>query len=246
MTHTKKETISIGWCDPGTVDGKFADAITGLIMHCNNKNIEISSRLRSAGNQIGRQRQALFDQWADTGTSDWLLWIDSDIVITPNSFDLVWDAADKLIRPVVSGTYFISKSGEQTLMEPYAALFNQGENDFEMSIVHPLPENKIIKVDYAGFGFLLMHRSVVNPLRKVTPDYSLFAEKENLGDKYISEDITFFRNLKNANIPLYAHTGALVQHMKRFSLDINYYNIYWHSIASGIIVKDKTNEEKKI
>lgn len=245
MTHTKKETMSIGWCDPGTVDGKFADAVTGLIMHCNNKNIQIASRLRSGGNQIGRQRQALFDEWADKGNSDWLLWVDSDIIITPESFDLVWNAADKLTRPVVSGTYFISKSPEQTLMEPYPALFNETSSNFEMSIVHPLPENKVIKVDYAGFGFILMHRSVIEPLRKNTPDYSLFAEKENLGDKYISEDIMFFRNLKKANVPLYAHTGALVQHMKRFSLDINYYNVYWNSVASGLIILNNKMEEIK-
>jgi hypothetical protein len=33
--------------------------------------------------------------------------------------------------------------------------------------------------------------------------------------------------MKAAGIPLHAHTGALVKHMKRFSLDYDYYGMYW-------------------
>jgi hypothetical protein len=33
--------------------------------------------------------------------------------------------------------------------------------------------------------------------------------------------------MKAAGIPLHAHTGARVKHMKRFSLDADYYNMYW-------------------
>jgi hypothetical protein len=33
--------------------------------------------------------------------------------------------------------------------------------------------------------------------------------------------------MKAAGIPLHAHTGALVKHMKRFSVDYDYYALYW-------------------
>jgi hypothetical protein len=33
--------------------------------------------------------------------------------------------------------------------------------------------------------------------------------------------------MKAAGIPLHAHTGAIVKHMKRFSLDYDYYAMYW-------------------
>jgi hypothetical protein len=55
----------------------------------------------------------------------------------------------------------------------------------------------------------------------------MFAEQEGIGDEYVGEDIVFFRKLKEAGVPLYAHTGALVRHMKRFSLDVDYYGLYW-------------------
>jgi hypothetical protein len=35
--------------------------------------------------------------------------------------------------------------------------------------------------------------------------------------------------MAKAAVPLYTHTGALVKHMKRFALDIEYYKMYWNS-----------------
>lgn len=223
--HTSNETLMVAWCDNGMVDGQFAQGILSILA---SSGVKIDTINRVYGNQIGRQRQIVFDQWSDTNKSDWLLWIDSDIVLTPDAFQKVWETADKLSKPVVTGIYFISKDAESTLSKPYPAIFYNTSDDFKIDHIHPLPENKILKIDSAGFGFVLMHRSIIEPMKKNNPHYSMFAEKENLGEEYVSEDISFFRNLKKSNIPLYAHTGALVQHIKRFSLDINYYNMYWN------------------
>jgi hypothetical protein len=219
------------------VDGRFMDGLLLATMNAPKIGMNIVNKIRVNGNQIGRQRQVLFDNWADVTKTDWLLWIDSDIVVTPDSLKLVWDSADKVSRPVVSGTYFVSKENERSLMQPFPALFKEGSNKHELQIVHPLPKNELIKVDSAGFGFLLMHKSIVPKMRKVSPDYSLFAEEEGIGDKYISEDIVFFRKLKAAGIDAYAHTGALVQHMKRFSFDINYYNLYLNGLQKELFTK---------
>jgi GT2 family glycosyltransferase len=237
MAHSSKETVALAWCDGGLVDGRFMDSMLLTMMNAPKIGINIVNKIRVNGNQIGRQRQVLFDNWADVTKTDWLLWVDSDIVLTPDSLKLVWGAADKISKPVVSGTYFVSKENERSLMQPFPALFKEGSNKNELQIIHPLPQNELIKVDSAGFGFLLMHKSIIPKMRKVSPDYSLFAEEEGLADKYISEDIVFFRKLKAAGIDLYAHTGALVQHMKRFSFDINYYNLYWNGLHKELFTK---------
>jgi len=237
MPHSSKETVALAWCDGGLVDGRFMDGLLLAIMNAPKIGMGIVNKIRVNGNQIGRQRQVLFDNWADVTKTDWLLWVDSDIVITHDSLKLVWDSADKVSRPVVSGTYFVSKENERSLMQPFPALFKEGSNKHELQIIHPLPKNELIKVDSAGFGFLLMHKSIVPKLREVSPNYSLFAEEEGVGDKYISEDIVFFRKLKETGIDLYAHTGAVVQHMKRFSFDINYYNLYWNGLQKELFTK---------
>jgi GT2 family glycosyltransferase len=237
MAHSSKETVALAWCDGGLVDGRFMDSMLLTMMNAPKIGMNIINKIRVNGNQIGRQRQVLFDNWADVTKTDWLLWVDSDIVLTPDSLKLVWNAADKISKPVVSGTYFVSKENERSLMQPFPALFKEGSNKNELQIIHPLPQNELIKVDSAGFGFLLMHKSIIPKMREVSPDYSLFAEEEGLADKYISEDIVFFRKLKAAGIDLYAHTGALVQHMKRFSFDINYYNLYWNGLHKELFTK---------
>jgi hypothetical protein len=237
MAHSAKETVALAWCDGGMVDGRFMDGLVLTVMNSSKIGMNIVNKIRVNGNQIGRQRQVLFDNWADVTKTDWLLWVDSDIVLTPESLKLVWDSADKIAKPVVSGTYFVSKENERSLMQPFPALFKEGSHKNELQIIHPLPQKELIKVDSAGFGFLLMHKSIIPKLRAVSPEYSLFAEEEGLADKYISEDIVFFRKLKEAGIDAYAHTGAVVQHMKRFSFDINYYNLYWNGLQKELFTK---------
>ena len=83
-----------------------------------------------------------------------------------------------------------------------------------------------MKVDCAGFGFVLMHRNAVTQMREMHGNIPYFNET-GVGEQFVSEDINFFQLMASANVPLYTHTGAVVQHMKRFSLDVNYYKFFW-------------------
>jgi hypothetical protein len=139
----------------------------------------------------------------------------------------LWKTADKINRPVVSGVYFISKENEGSLMKPFPVLFND-ISEYQIQYVHPLPDNEVIKIDNAGFGFVLMHKSIVPKIREANPGKGMFMETgDGVDDHFIGEDIIFFRRMKSAGIPLHAHTGAIVKHMKRFSLDYDYYALYW-------------------
>ena len=71
----------------------------------------------------------------------------------------------------------------------------------------------------------------------------MFAENQEIG-KFISEDISFFKKLKKCGVQLYAHTGALVEHRKTFSFDINYYNLYWTNVEDKRLIKPKLIEKK--
>ena len=225
---SSKDTLTIGWCDGGMVDGKFTQGLMYTILEAPKQGINVTQAVRVHGNQIGRQRQALFDGWADQLDTDWLLWVDSDIVLTIDLLKKLWEAANKVIKPVVSGIYFISKQDEGTLTYPLPQIFNDVD-EFTIKHIHPLPDNEIIQIDCAGMGLVLMHRSVVDTLREKFPGESMFAEKEAPGDKYVSEDVVFFRKLKAAGVPVYAHTGARAKHMKRFDFDDNYYALWWNN-----------------
>lgn len=233
------ETLTIGWCDNGMADGKFAEGLMGVTLAAPANGMKISHSVRVAGNQISRQRQRLLDHWYDTNLSDWILWVDSDIVLNLDALYLLWHAADSEKTPIVSGVYFISKEPEGTTMRPFPCIFKDlGEGGIQY--LHPLPEMELVECDLAGFGLLLMHRSVVEKMRQELPDKNFFNEEFGAGDDdFVGEDIIFFRKMKKAGIQLHAHTGALVKHMKRFSLDFGYYALYW----SMEHLKDKAREQ---
>jgi len=223
----KNDTVAIGWCDNGTTDGKFTEGLMTAFIAGASNDMFINTSIRVQGNQIGRQRQNLFDYWADKLKTDWLLWVDSDIVLNLEAMKKIWQSADKINKPVVSGVYFISKENEGTLMRPFPCLFND-ISDHQIQYIHPLPDNQLIKVDNAGFGFVMMHKSIVPKMRAAHPGKGMFMETgDGNDDHFIGEDIIFFRRMRDAGIPLHAHTGALVKHMKRFSVDFDYYALYW-------------------
>jgi hypothetical protein len=239
MPHSSKETLSVGWCDNGMTDGKFTEGLLYTTLTSAKHGIFFNNAVRVQGNQIARQRMDLLNIWADQIKTDWLLWVDSDIVLTADILKKIWDAADKVSRPVVSGVYFVSKGMETTLMTPMPTIFMDTEDEFQVEYIHPLPIDSLIKVDSAGMGLVLMHKSIVPKLREGFPSQNFFQETDQGDGKFIGEDISFFRKLKKVGIEVYAHTGALAQHMKRFSFDVAYYGLYWQEYARQMKIKEE-------
>ena len=231
MINTFKETVSVAWCDNGMVDGKFTEALSVLLLDGEDNGVKVQGILRVQGNQIARQREVVLNLWENQLKTDWLLCLDSDIAVNIPSVKTIINCADKDTHPVVSGVYFISFENEKPLMEPRPSIFYDSiETNLEN--IHPLPQNQLIPIDCAGLGFILIHKSVIEKLRSHYGDKAIYNESyvhnEDLNKvHFVGEDISFFRKLKEINVPVYAHTGAIVQHMKKFSYDINYYAMYW-------------------
>lgn len=223
------ETVAIGWCDNGTTDGKFTEGLMTVVLGGPSMGFPISKTVRVQGNQIARQRQTLLDYWYDNLETDWLVWVDSDIVLTQEIWHKLCTTVDKDTHPMVSGVYFIAKSEDGSLPVVLPCIFDDID-EHTIKYHHPLPVEQVIKVDCAGMGLIIMHRNVVTKLReKHGKESSFFGENNMLGDKFIGEDISFFRKCKAADIPLYSHTGAIARHMKRTTWDIDLYKLYWES-----------------
>lgn len=219
-----KDTLAIAWCDNGMVDGKFMQGVTDVMLH---GGADVVTTLRSSGNQIGRQRETVIKYWYENNKSDWLLWVDSDVVIGPDVFKKLWDRRDVEKHPILTGVYFTTDTPEEPLMIPMPTLFEfivKG-NEAGIKRMHPLPKDKFIKVGAAGMGFVLMHRSVVTRILEVLPNTPLFTEV-GVGKQFMGEDIFFFSLCDKANIPVWCDTSATVPHMKRFSFDVNYYDAF--------------------
>jgi hypothetical protein len=92
-----------------------------------------------------------------------------------------------------------------------------------MTPIYPIPENKLIKVDYAGMGCILIHRDIIKQIVDKLKTNILFRE-DYINNQMVGEDTYFFKMVKDAGIQLYAHTGAHVDHIKTYRLNIGHYN----------------------
>jgi len=219
----KQDTVSIAWCDNGMVDGKFMQGVTDVILK---SGLKFESTLRSQGNQIARQRETIIHHWYEKNKADWLLWVDSDVVISPEGVLKLWEQKDKDERPIMTSVYFTTDNPEEPLMVPMPTIFkfiDDKDGGFGLARVHPLPKDQLIQVGAAGMGYVLMHRSVVDRIRKEMPDTQMFMEMGR-GTKFIGEDIYFFALCEKAGVPLWCDTSVTAPHMKRFSFDEHYYN----------------------
>lgn len=219
-----EETLTIAWCDNGMVDGKFMQGVTDVMLH---GGVKIATTLRSQGNQIGRQRETIVKAWYEQNKSDWILWVDSDVVISPDAFRKLWDKRDAVERPILTGVYFTTDTPEESLMVPSPTVFKfvQVGNEIGIKRIHPLPENEFMQVGAAGMGFVLMHRSVITRILEVLPNTPIFTEV-GVHKQFMGEDIFFFSLCDKAEIPVWCDTSATVPHMKRFSFDVNYYKAF--------------------
>jgi hypothetical protein len=229
MVHSSKEKVYIAWCDNGMTDGYFVEGLVNtLIKSQSNGGIQFAGFARAQGIQIAKQRQGIMEAWKES-TVDWMLWVDSDVVLTPQIVNDLWAVADKNTAPVISGVYFTFWRPEGTSVPtPVPTIFNVSPEGVSTP-VHPLPENQLIEVDYIGMGLVLIHRSI---FKKLDPLFGglYFNESMQPGGIFMSEDGSFCAKLRAAKIPILVHTGIIAQHMKRFAVDQHYYNAYWNKI----------------
>lgn len=121
---------------------------------------------------------------------EYLMFLDADIEFTPEDFQKVWN-----IQPDIGvGFYPMKKIGA-----PYAAWVNG------KLVENPDKIGDIIEVDYAGTGFMLIHRKVFEGMREKTPakiheegsgtSYAWFDPRVEDGI-YLSEDYAFCRDAR--------------------------------------------------
>lgn len=235
----KAESLVVTWCDGGATDSLFTSATLAFMTSLPQTvtNIDQFGINQVIGGQIARQRQDAIRNFENMNC-DWLLWLDSDIVITPQAFQLLWDNRDPIKRPLISGVYFITYEMNEPLPAPIPCIFMDNEKGGTQPI-HPLPNNELLPIDLAGLGFTLMHKSVAHKLREA---YGETTFQIQIDKQHVSEDVAFFRKVKEIGIQPYAHTGAIVSHVKRFLLEQNYYNLWWNVIAPMREAQEKQQE----
>lgn len=214
-----RDQVVISWPDPGQVEGAFATSIIELVRA---RGSRIDGVLRVEGGLLSRQRNEIVKHFLDDMTAEWLFMIDSDEQLSVAAFDKLVAAAHAEDRPVVAGLYFGTWPGN-LIPQPVPHLYRRADDGVSVAPVLDYPPDKVIEIDAAGTGALLVHRSVLQAFRDNTDphesiDWCWFRDLP-VGGMWLGEDLYFCRRIRSLGFPIHAHTGAILPHRRRYWLD---------------------------
>lgn len=215
-----RDTVAVGWIDPGQVDGQFMLSMLNLNSERGGR---ISEMIRIGGSLLSRQRNELVATFLADSKADWLFFIDSDETITPQAFDKICDAAHDKDRPIVAGLYFGAFPGDLHPRPVPMILRRNDRGSFDA--IDDFPDDGIIPVDAAGTGALLIHRSVLEAMRAASNESAVGVHEAGrwcwfkdmpIGGEWVGEDIYFCLRAQDLGFPIVAATGARLGHHKTY------------------------------
>jgi hypothetical protein len=215
-----KDKVQIGYIDGGQVEGQFcADLFTIAL----GRTERIDGLLRVGGHLLSRQRNELVSSFLDRTTAPWLLMVDTDHRVPVAAFDKMIAAAHEVSAPVVSALCFAAYPARpgDLYPTPVPAIYRHAPNAQYLAM-NDYPRDTLLKVDATGTGCLLMHRSALEKVREdrpegMSPRWCFFIDGP-VGEDWYSEDLSFMRRLEAAGVPIHAHTGAILPHLKTYTL----------------------------
>lgn len=228
-----KETVAIAWAHNLQVDTEFALSIMEIIRQ---KGQKVGSYFCVEGTGLlAKSRNIMIKHFLDNTSDDWLLMLDSDERISVPTFDLLCATADTIERPAVAGLYFAAL-WEGVSLRPVPLIFTQVE-DGSIQPFDNYPKDSVVDIIAAGTGCLLLSRAAMQKIRDAhdenNQDWCWFQDGPINGNKWLSEDLSFCAKLQQFEIPLVAHTGAILQHHKSIWVDAAHHNSWLEHNVPG-------------
>jgi hypothetical protein len=212
--------VSIGICDPGTVNGDFALRMVQLTQA---RSSRLGPYIRAQGSGLlSKLRNRVVKTFLDGTTSDWLLLVDTDEQLSAEAFDALINTAHDKERPVVAGLVFGAWDTDQSIYPmPVPVIYH--DNPEGLVSITNYKRNAVFEIDACGTGCVLIHRSVLEKMRETADpnqgtDWCWFWDGPVKGE-WVSEDILFCRRVRQLGFPIYVNTAAVLPHQKAYWLD---------------------------
>jgi hypothetical protein len=231
MSDTMKITEpqkTIVFCLPGNMYSKdFLISWSQVMIECVKRNINCvmaqgyASCVHFArakvlgGNVLAGKNQAPFQ---GAVPYDYLMWIDSDIVFTPEDvFKLVDSPHD-----ITCGLYIMEDGKNFPIVRKYDDEFFLKNGHYQMISGEEMMTEKerYINVDYSGMGWMCIKKGVVEKIQYPWFFHDKICLTDNIHDM-CSEDVSFCKNLKHAGFDIYVDTTVVVGHQKLMTLGMN-------------------------
>ena len=145
---------------------------------------------------------------------DYIMWIDSDVVFTPDHFfKLLQDDKD-----IVSGLYMMSDNTHYATVEDWDDDFflKHGHFQFLNREMVQAKQGKLFTADYTGFGWVLVKKGVFESLQY--PWFQPVWTEYNIDGKIVRdftmEDVAFCKMIKEKGYDVWIDPAVIVGHEK--------------------------------
>lgn len=171
--------------------------------------------------------------------ADWLFWVDTDMGVTPDAIDRLFEVADPELRPVVGALCFAQReTGADGLngwtVQPSPTLFDWAEYDDpkggqQYGFLPRLDyaRDTVTQVAGTGSACVLIHRSAFLAVQEPHgPNWFGWYNRipnPAMGEM-TSEDLSFCMRLRQAGKPIFVHTGVKTSHKKSIYVDERVYD----------------------
>lgn len=210
--------ITIGWTDAGNVHSGFIAYIMQILLH---RHENVDDIIVSSGHYLSNNKNRIVQQFLNS-ESEWLLLLDSDLLLDLDNFDRLLASAEKDKYPIMSGMYFIPVQHDQKLV--LAAMFHDEENTGIGKWVTDWNDGEILEgLSSVGGGFTLIHRRVYEAVQESNynkmPQWYQDEYWEEPYNAWVSEDIYFFKKVNDLGFNICLNTSVQADHLKTFKLN---------------------------
>lgn len=140
---------------------------------------------------------------------EWAFWLDSDMVLEARSITVMMAWAKKLKARLLTGLYFQRLGQHMPLALIRDEVNRKYEDVYSHTAVCPPPGSKTpFKVHAAGFGCILMHRSVLSEM-----EFPYFKYQYISDVKELSEDFYFCMKAREKKIDLWVIPEITCKHI---------------------------------
>jgi len=194
--------VFYNWC--------HANKITVLLSRRESCNIYYVRNMCLGGNSTSGENQKPFQGKIDY---DYILWIDSDIIFSINDFIKLYN----LQKDIASGLYLMHNGQQYATVKDWNEEYFNKNSCFEfLTPQHLVHKNEAFKVDYTGFGFILIKKGVFEKLKY--PWFRPLWKQFGNVTEFTMEDVSFCHLVKEQNIDVWVHPEVIVKHEKKVLL----------------------------
>lgn len=217
----ENEKIILGWIDNGYAHSGFVAHLMTIAL---NRSEKIEGVVVANGSYLSSNRNSMARMFLESD-ADWLLSLDSDILLPLNSFDKLIDSADSDKYDILGGKYYLSmEDGIHIAAQDWHP--HVPENGLWLDVVRNknfVESNEIVEnLHSVGLGCALIHRRVLEKIQKQSSNPMPWFQdywSDYPYESWISDDIHFYSQVHKYDFNVAMAMNVTTTHMKQFAIN---------------------------